>query len=289
MLLSRQSSYDPARSSMRAFTILFATASLLSLAACAGGDDDERSGPEGRPAPRLVRTIAVEGGSDAERDLLRRVVEGMAGATLTRVTISPPEARRQLDGESVIGLSFATVPGVTARRQWDEWIVAGAFSRRLLEADLAATVDGSDPRGAFTAQPRVEGNADPEPLPKERESAVLHSVREAAAESGATLAGLEVHRPYGLAVALSLTPPDPAVYLRDGLRPLLATLDRHRPELEGVYVAVLDGSNRLVLEWGSWTRNPAGTYWVRRDLADCSPIRQSDPPGTEPPPPCPAS
>lgn len=269
--------------------ILFSSASLLSLAACAGGDDEERSGPEGRPPPRLVQTIALEGGSNSERDLLRRVVDGMEGTTLTRVTISPPEGRRRLDGESVIGLSFATVPGVTARRQWDEWIVAGAFGRRLLEADLAAAVDGSDSRGAFIAQPRIEGNADPEPLPEARERAILQSVRDAAAESGAGLARLDVHRPYGVALALSLAPPDPAEFLRDGLRPLLDTVEAQRDDLEGVYVAVLDDRRRLVLEWGSWNRNPAGIYWVRRDLADCSPIRQSDPPGTAPAPPCPAA
>jgi hypothetical protein len=65
-------------------------------------------------------------------------------------------------------------------------------------------------------------------------------------------------------------------------------LDVHRPRLEGFYLAVLDEDRRLAVEWGSWTRNPAGSYWVRRDLANCSPIRQSEPPGAKPPPDCPA-
>jgi hypothetical protein len=68
---------------------------------------------------------------------------------------------------------------------------------------------------------------------------------------------------------------------------LIRRLDSHRRGLEGIYLAVLDERRRLALEWASWTRNPAGSYWVRHDLADCSPIEQSAPPGAEPPPPCP--
>ena len=98
----------------------------------------------------------------------------------------------------------------------------------------------------------------------------------------------EVHRPYGVAVDLALAPADPANFLKTQLRALLQSLDAQRTKLEGVYVAVLDEERRLALEWGSWTRNPAGIYWVRRDLANCSPIRQSEPPGTELPPACPA-
>jgi hypothetical protein len=63
-----------------------------------------------------------------------------------------------------------------------------------------------------------------------------------------------------------------------------ATESRRPPKLVN---ATVDGERKLALEWGSWTRNRAGAYWARRDLANCSPIRQSDPPGTEPPPACP--
>jgi hypothetical protein len=80
---------------------------------------------------------------------------------------------------------------------------------------------------------------------------------------------------------------EPARFLKTRLRPLMTSLDRQRSRLEGLYLAVLDETRRLVLEWASWTRNPAGSYWVRHDLAECSPIEQSAPPGTEPPPDCP--
>jgi hypothetical protein len=105
--------------------------------------------------------------------------------------------------------------------------------------------------------------------------------------SGGKVVRLEVHKPYGTAVALSVSAKDPPRFLKTKLRGLMSNLERHRPQLEGLYLGVLDGRGRLALEWASWTRNPAGSYWVRNDLANCSPIEQSAPPGAEPPPDCP--
>jgi len=254
---------------------------------CAG--DDEEDAPRGRVQPRLVAEIAIEGGSPRERGLLRAVVSGTDRTTLRRVLIGPVQGRRKADsGGSAVPLSFTAVPGPGIRRQWDEWIVAGAFSRRLLAAGLPAEVDATSRAGAFTARPKLEGQPDPRPLGRRQVSAIVKATRAAAKQSGGEVARLEVHRPYGVAVALVLSSRDPAGFLKARLRPLMTRLDRQRPRLEGLYLAVLDETRRLALEWASWTRNPAGSYWVRHDLAECSPIEQSAPPGTEPPPDCPA-
>jgi hypothetical protein len=273
------------RPSGKALATLLATSLALGVAGCSGGDDEQPR--RGRPAPELVDTTVVEGGSLRERALLHSVMDEMETTTLRRIAIGPPEARRETAAGPAIALTFVPVPGMTVRRQWDQWIVAGAYSRRLLAAGLPAEVDGGDDRGGFSATPIVDGQPDPQPLPAQREAGIVRGIRNAARTSGATLVRLEVNRPYGVAVALSLAPRDPASFLQNGLRPLLQSLDVYRPQLEGAYLAVLDEHRRLALEWGSWTRNPAGGYWVRRDLANCSPIRQSDLPGTEPPPPCP--
>jgi hypothetical protein len=211
----------------------------------------------------------------------------MQKTTLARVVIGAPAARR--GGDAAVPIAFTQVPGgPTVRRQWDEWIVAGAFSRRLDAAGLPAEVSGTDPDGAFIARPKLPQRPDPRPLTRSREAAVLKAVRRAATRSGGEVVRLEAHRPYGVAVALSLAVDDPASFLKKDLRPLLARLDDSRQRLEGLYLAVLDERRLLALEWGTWTRNPAGLYWVRHDLADCSPIRQSGPPGADPPPRCPA-
>ena len=161
------------------------------------------------------------------------------------------------------------------RRQWDEWIVAGAFSRRLLAAGLSAEVDATSRAGAFTARPRLKGQPNPKPLGRRQVSAIVKAIRAAANKSGGEVARLEVHRPHGVAVALVVASRDPASFLKTKLRRLLASLDRQRSRLEGLYLAVLDETSRLALEWGSWTRNPAGNYWVRHDRTACSPIEQT--------------
>jgi hypothetical protein len=272
---------------VKAFAAFVVAVLALGGAGCSGDDDDEQA-TQGRLTPKLVDRTVVEGGSPDERAVLRRVVEGMEQTTLRRIKIDPPAARRETDGEEAVAIEFTPVPGLTARRQWDEWIVAGAFSRRLLAAGSPAQVDVRSSRGEFRAKPKVKGEPDPRPLADDRAAAIVRGIRNAARKSGADVVRLEVHRPYGVAVALSLSAGDPASFLKTKLRPLLVSLDAFRPRLEGLYLAVLDNRRRLALEWGSWTRNPAGTYWVRRDLANCSSIRQSEPPGTEPPPACPA-
>jgi hypothetical protein len=257
----------------------------IGLACVAGGcSGDDQETPQGRAQPRLVAEIAVQGGSRRERDLLLAVARGMGRTTLARISIGSAGGRRN----TAVPVAFTASPGPSVRRQWDEWIVAGAFSRRLLSAGLPAEVDGSSQAGRFTARPRLKGQPDPRPLGRRQVSVMTKAIRAAAKQSGGEVARLEVHRPYGVAVALVVASRDPASFLKTRLRRLMASLDRHRSRLEGLYLAVLDETRRLALEWGSWTRNPAGNYWVRHDLVECSPIEQTAPPGSEEPPDCPA-
>jgi hypothetical protein len=275
------------RLSVKASGSLIAIVLALVAAGCGGEDNGEAA--QDRPAPKLVESTVVRGGPERERALLRRVLRGMQKTTLKQIVIGPLEARGKAKGRAPVPLTFTVAPGgPSVRRQWDEWIVAGAFSRRLLAAGLSARVDAADREGGFTARPKVPRQPDPRPLSRRQETAVVKGIRSAARRSGGNVVRLEVHRPYGVAVALSVAAEDPARFLKNKLRPLIGKLAVHRPRLEGMYLAVLDKRRRLTLEWGAWTRNPAGTYWVRRDLANCSPIEQSEPPGTKKPPPCPA-
>jgi hypothetical protein len=255
----------------------------------AGCSDDDEETPTGREHPSLRAEIAVQGGSRRERDLLRTVARGMDRTTLQRISIGPVAGRRPAEsGGTAVPVTFTASPGPSVRRQWDEWIVAGAFSRRLLAAGMPAEVDGSSREGGFTARPRLKGQPDPKPLGRRQERAVVNAIRAAARQSGGQVARLETHRPYGVAIALVIASSEPASFLKTKLRGLMESLDRQRSRLEGLYIAVLDETRRLALEWGSWTRNPAGNYWVRHDLAECSPIEQTAPPGSDEPPPCPA-
>jgi hypothetical protein len=211
----------------------------------------------------------------------------MRKTTLKRIEFGE-DAPRKGDARRGVAIAFTTVPGPSARRQWEEWIVTGAFSRSLDAAGLPAEVQATGREGSFLARPKLRGEPDPRRLSRRQEATVVRGLRNAARRSGGDVVRLEVHRPYGVAIALTLAAKSPARFLKTNLRTLLTRVGVHRQRLEGIYLAVLDEERKLALEWGSWTRNRAGVYWVRRDLANCSPIRQSDPPGTKPPPSCPA-
>jgi hypothetical protein len=267
---------------------LVVTGLALAAAGCSGGDDEETASEakaaQGRSQPKLVDTTAVTGGVPRQQETLRGVVDGMDKTTLTRVVIGPAAGG---ENGAALTVTFTAPRGPSVRGQWDEWIVAGAFSRRLRARGLPARVGATGGHGTFTARPRLRGQPDPRPLSASQQAALVKAIRAGVKQSGGKLVRLEVHRPYGAAIALSIAADDPARFLKSKVRGVLDNLFKHRRRLEGIYLAVLDKDGRLALEWGSWTRNPAGSYWVRRDLANCSPIRQSEPRGTKPPPACP--
>jgi hypothetical protein len=272
----------------KACFVVVAVGLALAAAGCGGDDNDDGEATQSRRPPKLVNATVVEGGSARQRKLLRGAVSGMRKTTLTRIEFGKVGATRKGDAARGVAIAFTTVPGPSVRRQWEAWIVTGALSRRLDAAGLPAEVHATAREGSFTALPRLRGQPDPRPLSRRQEATVVRGLRKAARRSGGDVVRLEIHRPYGAAVALTLAAESPARFLKTRFRTLLSRVGVHRQRLEGIYLAVLDKERELALEWGSWTRNRAGVYWVRRDLANCSPIRQSEPPGTEPPPRCPA-
>jgi hypothetical protein len=88
----------------------------------------------------------------------------MQKTTLSRIAVRAQEVAGDADGGAAVAISFTTVRGPSVRRQWDEWIVAGAFSRHLQTAGLPAEVDASDRAGSFTARPKLRGQPVPRPL-----------------------------------------------------------------------------------------------------------------------------
>jgi hypothetical protein len=157
------------RLSVKSSIALVAIGLALAGAGCFGDDDDEQPA-QGRTPLKLVANTVVEGGPRRERALLRRAVGGMEKTALTRVSIGPPRGRREGEAGAAVPVTFTPVRGASVRRRWEEWIVAGAFSRRLLAAGLPAEVDGSDPESGFTAKPKLPRQPDPRPLSRAQEA-----------------------------------------------------------------------------------------------------------------------
>src|SRR5918992_2312037 len=173
---------------VRAPTAVVAIGLALAAGGCSGDDDEPAA--EGRAPVELVENTAVEGGPQRERVLLRRAVGGMDETTLTRIMIGPVRGRREGDTGAAVPIVFTPVGGASVRRRWDEWIVAGAFSRRLLAARLPAEVDGADPDGAFTARPRLPRQPDPQALSRRQEAAIVKAIRSAVKRSGGAVTRL---------------------------------------------------------------------------------------------------
>jgi hypothetical protein len=270
---------------VKTVAVVAAGLALVAAGCFGGGDSDE---PLGRKPPQLFQSTDVSGGPRLERTLLRLAVRAMSPSTLRGVTIRPLAVRRRADPQAEVEIDFDVPRRPTVRRGWDAMMVGGGFSRRLLAAGRPAVVDTEAPEGGFIAKPRVQREPDPRPLPPVEEAALMSRVRGAVEASGAEIARLQLGRPYGPALALVLSVDDPASFLENDLGLLLRRLGLFRPRLEGLYIGVLDGDGRLVLEVGTWTRNPVSRYWVRRDLEACSPVVHfSHLEGAPPPPPCP--
>jgi hypothetical protein len=155
--------------------------------------------------------------------------------TLQRSSIGPVTGRRTSDsGCTAVPVTFTASPGPSVRRQCDEWIVAGAFSRRLLAAGLSCRGRRKLPRGSVHRAAEAEGQPTRNLSAPRQVSAIVKAIRAAANQSGGEMARLEVHRPHGVAVALVVASHDPASFLKTKLRKLMVSLDRQCSRLETV-------------------------------------------------------
>jgi len=102
--------------------------------------------------------------------------------------------------------------------------------------------------------------------PRQRSAAMRRRLEQAVVAGGGTVVRLSFQGTDGRAPDLVVAAADPARYLRHGLRRVVRLL-RHDA---GVYVEVVDGHGRLVLEWT--LRGAGGSLFVRRGLERCSPV-----------------
>jgi hypothetical protein len=228
-------------------------------------------------------TLAINGGSALERKIMRQVIERLAPRTIGSVTI------RESLHPAAIDLSMTHLPWRTSRVRplWEDWIVAAAFARRLVHGKPRPTVTLAESDFADRIWPRPEQNPDPKPLSPARAASVADDFRRTSLQTGARVLEARVGRPYGLAPSVTLSVRDPARFLRYKLGALLDSLNRGRNRYEGSYLGIVDSNGRVVLETGGSTRVQAGSYWVRRDLDNCSPIVHLGSPSRAQPPRCP--
>jgi hypothetical protein len=228
-------------------------------------------------APSDVTTKIV-GGTPKQQGVLRKILSGLGPTRLESVEIVSDVEKGWGAPPNAVGFESKAVQP-DGYSYWQGQLAGDAFGELSLELGLPPVAyigDEEEQSGGF------DFSTDPSkaPLtPAEAEHA-LRRVAEIAKRSGATTRA-RVLKPRRLALAVDFRAEKPAEFLLKGLQPALAPIeDPHASGFDGLYVKVMDAKGRRVLE------NGAG-YWVRPDLADCSPYLSFGSSMAPPPPPCP--
>jgi hypothetical protein len=228
-------------------------------------------------APSDVTTKIV-GGTPKQQAVLQKILSGVGPTRLESVEIVTEIDKEWGAPPNAVGFESKAVQP-DGYSYWQGQLVGDAFGELSLELGLPPVAYIADEDGQAGG---LDFSTDPSKAPLTRAEAdeALRRVAEIAKRYGASTRA-RVLKPKRLALAVDFRAEKPAEFLLRGLEPALAPIDD--PNAKGydwLYVKVVDAKGRRVLEDG------AG-YWVRSDLADCSPYLTFGSTMAPPPPPCP--
>jgi hypothetical protein len=205
--------------------------------------------------------VTITGGTKLERKMMSNVIQAFHPRTIKAVRIAGGDV-------------YTTRAGGTAglvRAEWEDWIVAYAYKRRLK--------DRLDPDRARFARPPKASAA--------QARAVVNVFWLAAHRAGARVPEATGTTPYAVATAVTLRVTDPKRFLKYKLLPLLQEGPKWS-RYEGQYVALTDSHGRRFFESGNSTRAHEGQTWVLRGFAPCYPGWSLPAVPGKSPPTCPA-
>ena len=267
---------------------LVATVATASACGAARTHGDRSDALPSEKRPVRAADTEVEGGSQAQRAVLRALLSRMGSTGIERLVVERPDDEWKPVATGSVMLTVTPMDQHDTEAQWEAAILAGAFDERSRADGLPELGAYNGPGGesrvaalpADEVEPAVRGPApDVETL--------RESVRAAVSSQGAAVTGFRVavlnSRPIA---ALDLRAENPAEFLRQQLPFILAALPR---TLDGSYVGVHDGNDDRVLEsgWFDAGHVAGGLLWVQPQLDSCSPISHSELAVAEPPPACP--
>jgi hypothetical protein len=145
---------------------------------------------------------------------------------------------------------------------------AAAAGRGAATQQIRVPVSATELRWRTRVSFMAAGNPLVQPSALKRSSRAL---RRTVAAAGAKPVRLIIRRAMEPAPELVVTAAAPAHYLKHGLAPLLRRMRNDR----NIYLEVVDGNGRRILEWavnGDKTPN-SGSLFVRHGLEACSPIQ----------------
>jgi hypothetical protein len=237
---------------------------------------------------RAGASVAIIGGSQAQRQLARLTALRVGGVTIRRVMFRRPSSVLRREHVRGVELVVSSAGKQTLRAIWEQQLYVGTYLG-LMERwpDTVVGAAATDQREGAANRLRAYEVFGSNP----RAVAVAREVRllgEAAARGSARIVELRTVATPARAIAITLRVADPAAFLKHWTLPLLGLLARPSVPLLGYYFGVQDDSGQLV--WATSQLPEGGGVFVIPSLDACSPVKHSEGGviGAGQPLPCPA-
>lgn len=229
----------------------------------------------------------IRGASDAQAELLREILDGLAPSRIASMTVRPWNPQFEGDIEPPPGPYgdelVVDLEPEDARGDWEAELLGRAFAVRSASAGLTKVAWLSHGLGGATLAYATE-----RPVFEPLDPAEIAEFRSAVevASGAATVERFEVLRPLGSAAAISVFVDEPHSFLRYVSHPFLTCLSEWRRRCDGIFAEVRDREPQPALTIG-WFQG-GGFDVGRRDVACCAPfLGMTLPLSWTGPPPCP--
>jgi hypothetical protein len=240
------------------------------------------------PRPAGV-SIAIVGGTPAQRQLARLTPRRVGGVTLSRVVFRPPT--RILRHLQVHGVELAVFSRGrdSVRSEWEQSLYVGAYlglmarwPKAAVAAVATAHTEGAVVQKSTFLRPYEVFGSNPKTALVSRLGQRLIA---AAARARAQVVELRVAATPARALALTVKVSDPAAFLKHRAISLLDILNRPTIPLLGYYLGAEDPDGHLFFATSQLPGT--GSVFTIPALDACSPVSHGDAVGYHPPP-CPA-
>jgi hypothetical protein len=231
-----------------------------------------------RVPPQEVKTEIV-GATPEQKEILLDALSGVGDRRIETITVQKAEPGW---GEADGGIGVVFEPRVEAaddmRFDWEADLVGEALDERSRELGL--------PHVAYVSIPGEDSAlghpGDGSRRTRETVNAFIERLDKAAARTGVKVAEVEVLKPLGYAVAITVEVHDPAIFFVRRAPGFFEQLGERRPA--DFDLRFVDSKGEWVSE--NWHAGNGSSWGIRPDLEGCSPYGGSRP-STYEPPPCP--
>lgn len=228
--------------------------------------ESPRKGQISRRTSPQAANAEIAGGNAKQRRMLRVIVDELRPTSIGRIFLASSGTHVRLEMNATDD---------SPRTVWMETLAAAAFRDRSAASGAAVTVsleNGLPDNGLAGGGPIPPGPPVALTSAKPGTEVVVRNRFEAAARNAnVALSDLQLYKPDGVAVAVTLETDHPGRFLLHNMRAFLRALgDRWR--YDGTYIRLVDSTKKTVWETTTVGRTLSGSVGVIRNLAGCSPL-----------------